>query len=154
MTDQQLEFLKHHVVKSGIIYDSRAIKTQSEVLHGEKTFLSTNAYDFRFKSYEHRWHCNVFTYCESWYNVWAFVINTTTGQKVKLRAVETAIEIRAAPPIDFDPSKGQYYQHFDNVEDFYIGCGHKDGHDPDYWGVARCYFGTGEIISWRWTSHA
>lgn len=154
MIDQKL--LQSQVISGSMsrkisIIDANAVNSAGEL----QTKEAYAGFDIRFKSYEHRWEC-VVGHCNSWYNVNSFIIDLATGQAVLLRAVETSVAIQdERTPIGSDPHQyPEFYRHYDNVSEFYTGCGKKEGHDPDYWGVAKCYFQNGLIVSWMWHSHA
>jgi hypothetical protein len=113
-----------------------------------------DTYDIRFSRYEHSWLCNRLT-CKSIYNWDAFIVDLKTGEKVLLRAVEVAMAIQDGnTPISYNPEGLLLYKYHSLVTDFHLHRGEQNGHDPHYWGVAKCYFMDGEIISWRFNSHA
>jgi hypothetical protein len=129
-----------------------------------ETLLQIEDYDLKFSTYEHMVSCNMFRQCISYYNCVAFIISKKTGEKIKLAAVETAVAVQdEVTPIDWEPANSGYRNDYKDVTDFYIGIGHPDKRggftgskwerDPDYWGVAKCFFYNGEIITWRWHSH-
>ncbi len=151
-------FIQDHVTSSGISIKPATVSLLQPIdaLDDQiAELLNADRYELRYTSFEHRWYCNVFKDCKSWFNVNAFIIDIKSGNKVRLNAVETAIAIQDEnTPISYEPTENIFYRHESNVTDFYIGCGQKSGHDPDYWGVAKCYFSDGTIQSWRFHSHA
>jgi hypothetical protein len=113
-----------------------------------------DTYDIRFSRYEHSWLCSGST-CKSRYNWDASIVDLKTGSKVLLRAVEVAMAIQDVnAPISYNPEGLMLYKYYSLVTDFHLHRGEQHGYDPHYWGVAKCHFMNGEIISWRFNSHA
>ena len=85
--------------------------------------LRLSGLELRKRNWEHRWWCNIFRNCDTWFNTTYFVFDASTGSPVTWHFAESVADDNCNVQWDGQPN----YNTRQNTVDMYGGWGKRDG---------------------------
>ena len=131
--------------------DNLELNSKEGVATKEAELLSlADNLEIRFSRFEHRWSCDIFKNCKTWYSGEAFAIDKRNGNMQQWNLIETATMLGNPIPWDY---KGDWYKYFQHASHGKFGFGSRLHRDRDISALAKFYADWG-WIAWRWYTHA